>query len=210
MYSSIYLASQSPRRAELLKQLGINFELLLPTKDEDAEALEILLPNETAIDYVARVTLAKLHAAKLRLAKLNKPWRPILSADTTVVINTNLGESILGKPENAEHALEILSQLNGNTHTVHTAIALSQNENGSDLINISSSSVTFGKWSIDHLKAYIETNEPMGKAGAYGIQGIGGSLIKSFNGSYSGIMGLPLYETSLLLEQIGIQFTLNT
>jgi septum formation protein len=209
MYQSIYLASQSPRRAELLTQLGVRFELLLAQAGEDAEALETQLPNEASIDYVARVTLAKLEAARLRLSKLNKPWAPILSADTTVAINSDRGELILGKPSDHEHALEILNELNGKTHTVHTAVAILSSANSSPLIKISSSEVEFGKWSTEHLKAYIGTNEPMGKAGAYGIQGIGGSLIAKFNGSYSGIMGLPLFETSLLLDQIGIKFALN-
>lgn len=209
MYSSIYLASQSPRRAELLKQLGVKFELLLPGANENAEALEIQKPNEPSLDYVRRVTLAKLEAAKNRLLKLNKPFAPILSADTTVALNTKLGELILGKPDNQEHALEILSQLNGKTHIVHTAVAICINLNEENLIKVSTSEVSFGNWPIEYLKAYVQTNEPMGKAGAYGIQGIGGSLISNFNGSYSGIMGLPLYETSLLLKQIGVKFALN-
>lgn len=209
MYQSIYLASQSPRRAELLKQLGVRFELLLPQDNEDAEALEIQLPNESSIDYVARVTLAKLEAARIRLSKLSKPWAPILSADTTVAINTDRGELILGKPNNHEHALQILSELNGKTHIVHTAVAILPLDSGLPNIKISTSEVSFGQWSLDHLKAYVKTNEPMGKAGAYGIQGIGGSLIAKFNGSYSGIMGLPLFETSLLLNQIDIKFALS-
>ena len=210
MYPSIYLASQSPRRAELLKQLGVKFELLLPSPFEDAEALEVQHANEAALDYVSRVTLAKLEAAKTRLAKLNKHFAPILSADTTVVLSSQSGERILGKPNNQEHALEILELLNGKTHTVHTAIAICQDLDNANLIKVSSSEVTFGKWTSDHLKAYVQTNEPMGKAGAYGIQGIGGSLIERFSGSYSGIMGLPLFETSQLLSQIGVKFTLNT
>lgn len=210
MYSSIYLASQSPRRAELLNQLGVKFELLLPSPSEDAEALEIQQANEPALDYVSRVTLAKLEAAKTRLSKLDKHFAPILSADTTVALSTQLDEVILGKPNNQEHALEILEQLNGKTHTVHTAIAICQSLDGVNLIKVSSSEVTFGRWSTEHLKAYVQTNEPMGKAGAYGIQGIGGSLIERFNGSYSGIMGLPLFETSQLLSEIGIKFALNT
>ena len=210
MYQSIYLASQSPRRAELLTQLGVRFELLLPNANEDPEALEVQLANEVSIDYVARVTLAKLEAARVRLSKLNKPWAPILSADTTVAINHGNSEMILGKPNNHEHALEILSELNGKTHIVHTAVAMLASSNSSPLIKVSTSEVTFGEWSEERLKAYIKTNEPMGKAGAYGIQGIGGSLIAKFNGSYSGIMGLPLFETSLLLDQIGIKFALHS
>lgn len=209
MHQSIYLASQSPRRAELLKQLGVRFELLLPQANEDAEALEIQLEGEASIDYVSRVTLAKLEAARVRLSKLNKPWAPILSADTTVAINTEHGELILGKPNNHEHALQILSELNGKTHIVHTAVAILPSADQSPLIRVSSSEVSFGKWSLEKLQAYVKTNEPMGKAGAYGIQGIGGSLIAKFDGSYSGIMGLPLFETSLLLDQIGIKFALT-
>jgi septum formation protein len=209
MHPFLYLASQSPRRSELLKQLGVRFEQLLPSPEEDSEALELHLENEPAIDYVRRVTLAKLDAAIIRLETQHKPWAPILCADTTVAIETTEGELILGKPENPEHAFEILEHLNGRTHQVHTAIALSSNLESEPLVAISSSVVEFAICSEVLLRNYIETGEPFGKAGAYGIQGLGACLISKIEGSYSGIMGLPLYETSVLLETANIEYALS-
>jgi septum formation protein len=213
----IYLASQSPRRQELLTQIGVKFELLLADASEDAESLETQLPNEPALVYVKRVTLAKLTAAKQRLLtkqlKQELPSAPILCADTTVALTLEDGkEIILGKPADQQDAKRILQLLSGKTHQVHTAVAVLSNPEINDdqpKLLVSSSQVTFKALTDEEINAYILTNEPTGKAGAYGIQGIGGCLISSISGSYSGIMGLPLFETSQLLNETGVKFSLK-
>jgi septum formation protein len=213
MHSLIYLASQSPRRQELLKQIGVKFQLLLVDSNEDAESLETQLPNEPALVYVKRVTLAKLAAAKQRLHARGLDSAPILCADTTVALMLEDGkEIILGKPADHQDAKRILQLLSGKTHQVHTAVALLGKPHINDeqpRLLVSSSQVTFKSLSDEEIDAYISSNEPMGKAGAYGIQGIGGCLISSISGSYSGIMGLPLFETSQLLNETGVQFSLR-
>jgi septum formation protein len=216
MHSFIYLASQSPRRQELLTQIGVRFELLLSDSSEDAESLEIQLPNEPALAYVKRVTLAKLTAAKQRFDARGLPSAPILCADTTVALMEEDGKSnkeiILGKPSDHQDAKRILHLLSGKTHQVHTAVAVMRNPHINDdkpRLLVSSSQVTFKSLSNEEIDAYVITKEPMGKAGAYGIQGIGGCLISSISGSFSGIMGLPLYETSQLMHETGVQFSLK-
>ncbi len=209
MDSFIYLASQSPRRQELLNQIGVKFELLLADASEDAESLEAHITGEPALSYVERVTLAKLEAAHQRLQKRHLPWAPILCADTTVAIILHDKEIILGKPEDASDAKRILQILSGKTHQVHTAIALLATENAKPRVLVSSSSVTFKSLSDAEIDAYIASKEPMGKAGAYGIQGIAGSLISHISGSFSSIMGLPLYETAQLLQETGIKFSIQ-
>jgi septum formation protein len=217
MHPSIYLASQSPRRQELLTQIGVKFQLLLADPSEDVESLEIQLPDEAASVYVKRVTLAKLAAAKQRLhakqLKQGLPTALILCADTTVaLILEDSKEIILGKPTDHQDAKRILQLLSGKTHQVHTAVAVSSNPHLNDdqpKLLVSSSQVTFKSLSDAEIDAYISTNEPMGKAGAYGIQGIGGCLISTISGSYSGIMGLPLFETTQLLNETGVKFSLK-
>jgi septum formation protein len=216
MHSFIYLASQSPRRQELLTQIGVRFELLLSDSSEDAESLEIQLPNEPALAYVKRVTLDKLTAAKQRCDARGLPSAPILCADTTVALMEEDGKSnkeiILGKPSDHQDAKRILHLLSGKTHQVHTAVAVMRNPHINDdkpRLLVSSSQVTFKSLSNEEIDAYVITKEPMGKAGAYGIQGIGGCLISSISGSFSGIMGLPLYETSQLMHETGVQFSLK-
>ncbi len=213
MHSLIYLASQSPRRQELLKQIGVKFQLLLADSNEDAESLETQLPNEPALVYVKRVTLAKLAAAKQRLHVRGLDSAPILCADTTVALMLEDGkEIILGKPTDRKDAKRILQLLSGKTHQVHTAVAVlgtPHMNNAQPKLLVSSSQVTFKSLSAAEIDAYISSNEPMGKAGAYGIQGIGGCLISSISGSYSGIMGLPLFETSQLLNETGVKFSLK-
>jgi septum formation protein len=216
MHSFIYLASQSPRRQELLTQIGVQFELLLANSNEDAESLEIQLTDEPALAYVKRVTLAKLTAAKQRLHARGLPSAPILCADTTVALTLDDGKSIkeiiLGKPTDHPDAKKILQLLSGKTHQVHTAVAVMLNPQINDdepRLLVSSSQVTFKSLTDEEINAYISTNEPMGKAGAYGIQGIGSCLISSISGSFSGIMGLPLYETSQLMHETGVQFSLK-
>jgi septum formation protein len=225
MHSFIYLASQSPRRQELLTQIGVQFELLLADSSEDAESLEIQLPDEAALAYVKRVTLAKLTAAKQRLHARGLPSAPILCADTTVTLtledenenkqgnqNKSTKEIILGKPIDYQDAKRILQLLSGKTHQVHTAVAVADKphiNHDEPRLLVSSSQVTFKSLTDEEINAYISTNEPMGKAGAYGIQGIGGCLISSISGSFSGIMGLPLFETSQLMHETGVQFSLK-
>jgi septum formation protein len=213
MHSLIYLASQSPRRQEILTQIGVKFQLLLADPSEDVESLEIQLPDEPALIYVKRVTLAKLAAAKQRLHARGLDLAPILCADTTVALMLEDGkEIILGKPANQHDAKRILQLLSGKTHDVHTAVAVLSNphiNNDQPKLLVSSSQVTFKSLTDEEINTYILTNEPMGKAGAYGIQGIGGCFISRISGSYSGIMGLPLFETSQLLNETGVKFSLK-
>jgi septum formation protein len=196
MKNFVYLASQSPRRRQLLAQIGVRYELLLPLPDEDAEALEVVLPGEAPLSYVKRVTQLKLEAAMLRLKARNLPKGPVLCADTTVA----LGREILGKPENAQDALRILKKLSGNSHRVLTAVAIGEGKRSVSSVSIST--VTFASMTPAEMKAYVASGEPMGKAGAYGVQGLAASHISAIKGSYTGIMGLPLFETASLLKQI--------
>ena len=192
----VYLASQSPRRQQLLSQIRVPFEVLLPADAQAAEALEQALPDEKPLAYVQRVTLLKLKAAKMQLQMTKRAVHPILCADTTVV----LGHDILGKPANEHEAFDMLSRLSGQTHQVFTALALSDGRRIHRAV--SRSKVVFDPLSADDIKSYVDSGEPMGKAGAYGVQGLAASFIKSIQGSYSGIMGLPLYETSQLLQRL--------
>ncbi|MFT3856167.1 MAG: Maf family protein [Aquabacterium sp.] len=196
----LYLASQSPRRRQLLDQLGVRHELLLPDPDEDAESLEDERPGESPEDYVQRVTLAKWQAAVQRRAKRagKGGWAeaPILCADTTVA----LGDEILGKPRDAAHAAEMLARLSGHVHRVLTAVVV----NGD--LRLSTSHVVWRHLSPDEIERYVASGEPMGKAGAYAIQGRSGAWTQHMEGSYSGIMGLPLFETAELLKPLGWQF----
>jgi septum formation protein len=200
MFSYIYLASQSPRRQELLKQIGVHFELLIAAPGEDTEALETPLPNEKARDYVQRVTFAKSAIALARWQKSGKPWAPILCADTTVSIPGNSEGEILGKPSDAADAARILEMLSGKTHQVLTAVTLMVDPKSNPLCLVQISEVEFVHLTPEQITSYIQSGEPFGKAGAYGIQGLGGALIPSIKGSYSGIMGLPIYEVNQLLD----------
>ena len=198
MVQFIYLASQSPRRRQLLEQLGVRYELLLPDAGEDAEALEIALENEAPARYAKRVTGLKLDAASARLTRRQLPPAPILCSDTTVA----LGRTIYGKPDDACHAERMLSELSGRTHRVLTAVSI---QNGQHRFGaFSSSSVSFESMTADQISRYVATGEPLGKAGAYAIQGRVSMHITRINGSYSGIMGLPLWETALLLRAAGL------
>ena len=200
MFSYIYLASQSPRRQELLKQIGVQFEMLIAAPGEDTETLETPLPNEKARDYVQRVTLAKSAIALTRWQKSGKPWVPILCADTTVSIPGNTDGEILGKPSNVADAARILAMLSGKTHEVLTAVSLMVDPKSKPLCLVQVSEVEFAHLTAEQIASYIQSGEPFGKAGAYGIQGLGGALIPSIKGSYSGIMGLPIYEVNQLLD----------
>jgi len=195
----IYLASQSPRRALLLEQLGLAFKRLLPDPAEDAEALEVVHGAEAPATYVKRVTRLKLQAAVARMQRQGLPAAPVLCSDTTVA----LGRIILGKPENDADAIRMLSLLSGATHRVLTAVAV---QHGKKIVEaLSISNVTFADMTRAQIKAYVASGEPMGKAGAYAVQGRAAVHITRINGSYSGIMGLPLHETSLLLRAVGVK-----
>lgn len=197
----IYLASQSPRRSQLLQQMGVEHTILVANTDgdihEDAEAIEVVLPGEAPRDYVQRVTGLKLDAAVARLARRGLADAPVLTSDTTVA----LGAEILGKPADAAEATAMLSQLSGQTHEVLTAVALQQGTQRLQALCVST--VRFMPMSAAQIQAYVESGEPFGKAGAYGVQGLAAAMIEHIEGSYSGIMGLPVFETAQLLRQIG-------
>ncbi len=199
MSDFIYLASQSPRRRELLAQLGCRHELLLPDPGEDTESMERTLPGEPPATYVKRVTQLKLDAALLRLKQRSLSPAPILCSDTTVA----LGRQIYGKPDDAEDAFRMLSELAGKTHRVLTAVAMAKGRQRQLLL--SESSVTFAPLTKMALRAYVRTGEPMGKAGAYAVQGRAAAFIERISGSYSGIMGLPLFETAQLLARFAVR-----
>jgi septum formation protein len=196
-HSFVYLASQSPRRKQLLEQLGVKFELLLPDASEDAEALEVVRPNEKPRTYVQRVTALKLEAALQRLKNRGLTPAPVLCSDTTVAI----GNTIFGKPDNAEHAKEMLRQLSGQTHRVLTAVSIGTMRKQSRALSISQ--VRFADLSKQDIDRYVASQEPLGKAGSYAIQGKAAAFISHISGNYSGIMGLPMFETAHLLREFG-------
>jgi septum formation protein len=203
MSNFIYLASQSPRRKQLLEQWGVRCELLLPAADEDAESLEAVLPGEAPAAYVQRVTLLKLKASLARLKRRGLPGAPVLCADTTVA----LGRRILGKPADAEEARCMLTDLAGARHRVLTAVAVGRAGARADRTwtALSTSWVSFEALSAARIRRYVDSGEPMGKAGAYAIQGRAALWASHISGSYSGIMGLPAYETAQVLEAAGIR-----
>lgn len=197
--SFVYLASQSPRRRQLLEQLGIAYELLLPDANEDAEALEVVLAGESPTAYVQRVTLLKLQAALARMKQRRLAPAPVLCSDTTVA----LGKTILGKPEDAAHARDMLVRLSGQTHRVLTAVAIGTARKQSQTLSVSQ--VRFSPLTRTQIQHYVASGEPMGKAGAYAVQGRAAAYIEHISGSYSGIMGLPMFETAQLLRQFGFK-----
>ena len=199
LHPFLYLASQSPRRQQLLAQIGVRFEPLLPGAEEDAEALEATRPGESPADYVQRVTRAKLAAARERLRRRGGPPAPVLCADTTVA----LGRRILGKPADAAEARAMLQALAGRTHRVHTAVAV--HDGRRTHAALSTSHVRVAPMAAAHIEAYIAGGEPFGKAGAYGIQGAFAAFVTHIAGSHSGIMGLPLAETASLLRAARVQ-----
>jgi septum formation protein len=201
----VYLASQSPRRRQLLEQLGVRYELLLADDSEDAEALEVVLPGEAPRTYVQRVTLLKLDAALSRMKRRGLPLAPVLCSDTTVA----LGKTILGKPDDAKHAAQILNQLSGHTHRVLTSVAMGTlTKTGAlrkQVQGLSVSQVRFAPLTRIQIQNYVASGEPMGKAGAYAVQGRAAAYIEHISGSYSGIMGLPMFETAQLLREFGFK-----
>ena len=196
----IYLASRSPRRRDLLKQVGIPFELLLLREDlrRGADVDETPLADESPGVYVLRIDKAKAAMAVRQIAYRALPQKPALAADTTVVFDGQ----IVGKPEDAEHAARILRALSGREHQVLTAVAVALKEQVETQISVSS--VWFRELSDADIRRYCASGEPLDKAGAYGIQGRAGAFVTRISGSYSGIMGLPLAETVELLHRFDI------
>ena len=193
----IYLASQSPRRRELLKQIGVNFEMLLLRTDSRRNIAvdETCHADETPDNYVRRVSRAKAEAGYGALRFRNLPPFPVLAADTTISLDGN----IFGKPETAEQAAAMLRQLSGREHQVLTAVAIVMDEHVE--IAVSTSTVRFATLSEDRIRRYLHTREYTDKAGGYAIQGQAGAFIEHLSGSYSGVMGLPLFETVELLQR---------
>lgn len=196
----LYLASQSPRRRQLLDQLGVCHRPLLADAGEDAEALEAERAGELPRAYVERVTRAKLDAARARLVRRGLAAAPVLCADTTVA----LGTRILHKPADADDAARMLRALSGHTHRVLTAVALAHG--GQTLFALSDSHVRFAPLPDEVVSAYVASGEPFGKAGGYAIQSRIAGWIAHIEGSYTGIMGLPLHETAQLLLQARVRF----
>jgi len=193
----IYLASRSPRRRELLTQIGVRFHLLLfrARPGEGLDVDEEPLAGELPATYVERVARAKAEAGWRRLMQRNLPQAPVLAADTTVA----LGERILGKPASREEAAAMLAELSDSQHEVLTAIALKYGDWMESAL--SRSEVRFKKLTPEEIRQYVATRECDDKAGGYAIQGRAARFITELRGSYSGVMGLPLYETAQLLER---------
>ena len=202
-HAFVYLASQSPRRAQLLAQLGVQHRPLLALADEDAESLEAPLRGESPSDYVPRVTALKLAAACQRLRARGLPAAPVLAADTTVA----LGRRILAKPADADEARAMLQALSGRTHRVITSVAVASARQRWLLTSMSR--VRFAVLPAALIEHYIASQEPFGKAGAYAIQSALAGSIEHISGSYSGIMGLPLFETAQLLQRAGVATALT-
>ncbi len=193
MSAKLYLASASPRRRELLTQLGIVIEVLRADIDETPQ------PGEAAQAYTERLAKEKAEAGWAKVQQFGLPPRPLLAADTTVVLN---GE-IIGKPDSAEHARAILRQLSGCEHQVLTSIAVKQGDDCRVVTSVSS--VCFRPLLDEEIEHYVISGEPMDKAGAYGIQGVAAMFVREIHGSYTGIVGLPLAEAVELLRQFGIE-----
>lgn len=197
----IYLASRSARRRDLLKQMGVNFEMLLlregPGRGADFD--ESQLPGETPRDYVVRVARLKADAGWVRLEQRRLMRHPVLAADTTVA----LGNTILAKPTDREDAVAMLKQLSGGTHHVYTAVAVKFYDSVKETLSVTE--VRFRELTDDEIRRYVAGGEPLDKAGAYGIQGKASMFIESINGSYTGVVGLPMFETAQLLGHFGFQ-----
>ena len=195
----IYLASRSPRRRELLMQVGIRFDTIAfrnpPREDKDVD--ETAHPDETPLDYVQRVAQAKaLHGWRIVGWRRLMP-QPVLAADTTL----ELDGCIIGKPSDADDAIRILRRLSAKTHRVLTAVAVAFEGRLESALSVSE--VRFGALDEGEIRRYVASGEPMDKAGAYGIQGHAGLFVEQLTGSYTGVMGLPLFETGALLRRFG-------
>ena len=196
---AVYLASKSPRREELLRQLGVEFTSLRlrEASERERDIIEGARDAEPPRHYVERIARTKATVGWHRMLQRCLPPRPVLGADTEVVLN----DRIFGKPKDAADAAAMLAQLSGRTHQVLTAVALCWE--GSTVAEISTSSVTFRTIAPDEIERYVATGEPLDKAGGYAIQGRAATFVQRIDGSYSGIMGLPLYETASVLAGIG-------
>ncbi|MES2298079.1 MAG: Maf family protein [Pseudomonadota bacterium] len=196
----IYLASRSPRRRELLRQIGVEFEVLSLRSDapRGPDVSEDVLAGEAALAYVARVANEKADVAWTMVQQRRLPPRPVLAADTTVTLDG----AILGKPANYHEAMAMLAQLSGRTHQVLTSIALRHTNVSEHITQVSQ--VRFATLTPGALAAYCNTPEPYDKAGGYGIQGLAALFVEHIEGSHSGIMGLPLFETAELLRLAGL------
>lgn len=197
----IYLASRSARRRDLLKQMGVSFEMLLLREGPGREAdfNEAPEDNEPPLDYTARMARMKADAGWLRLEQRRLMRHPVLAADTTVA----LGNEILGKPVDREQAVAMLKRLSGSTHYVHSAVAVKYNDRLEEAM--STTEVRFRELADDEIRRYVATGEPFDKSGAYAIQGKASLFIEYISGSYSGVVGLPVYETSQLLASFGLR-----
>ncbi|MEO8039911.1 MAG: Maf family protein [Betaproteobacteria bacterium] len=195
----IYLASRSARRREILAQMGVRYEVLLlregPARGDDFD--ESPLPDEAPADYVQRLARLKAEVGWTRLLQRRLMKQPILSADTTVALDGQ----IMAKPTDRADAVRMLQALSDRTHDVHTAIAIKMDDHIE--VALSSTQVTFTQLSDDIIRSYVATGEPMDKAGAYGIQGKAALFVKHISGSHSGVVGLPVFETSDLLARFG-------
>ena len=205
MTPEVYLASSSPRRRELLAQLGVRFAVIHPHVDERYVA------GESPGQYVARLALAKAHAGRQLLQQQSKAHIPVIGADTCVVV----GEQLIGKPNDKSHYDQLLKKLSGATHQVYSAVAIAGDAHLSLATSspieseknhrISCSTVTFRKITDLEREIYWQSGEPLDKAGGYAIQGLAAAFVTNISGSYSGIVGLPLFETAQLLKQVGIE-----
>jgi len=197
--ASIYLASKSPRRMELLRQIGVKFEELLVRESggRRRDVIETPRKDEPALDYVKRIAHTKAVVGWHQMNRRKLPPRPVLAADTEVVVDG----AVLGKPADAVNAMAMLERLSGNTHGVLTAVAVRWH--AQIVLAVSTSHVTFRALTQDDIERYVATGEPFDKAGGYAIQGRAAAFIRHLRGSYSGVMGLPLFETTEILAKIG-------
>ena len=196
---SVYLASKSPRRQELLRQLGVEFETLLLREAEGRrrDVVEAARKDEPPLDYVKRIARLKASVGWHRMGRRGLPPKPVLGADTEVVLDG----AALGKPQDAAGAVAMLASLSGRTHEVITAVALRWQSQ--IVAAVSNSRVTFRAIALDEVDRYVATGEPFDKAGGYAIQGRAAAFVQHLEGSYSGVMGLPLFETAGILARIG-------
>ncbi|MEK6684919.1 MAG: Maf family protein [Pseudomonadota bacterium] len=199
--NQIYLASRSPRRRELLRQIGVKFNLLLmrETLGRPVDIDEQPLTDETPADYIYRIVRSKANEGWRRVMQRRLPLLPVLVADTIVTLDG----CILGKPRDIEHAKEMLTALSGRSHQVLTAIGVGVKDTVQ--VRLSTTTVRFREISEREIRNYLANNNILDKAGAYAVQGMAAAFIVEISGSYSGVMGLPLYETAQLLEEIGIE-----
>jgi septum formation protein len=196
---SVYLASKSARRQELLHQLGVDFTQLLmreaPGRRRDVA--EVVRKDEAPLDYIKRIARTKAAVGWRQMEHRGLEAKPVLAADTEVILDG----AVFGKPRDAAGAVEMLRRLSGRTHEVATGVAIRWN--AQIMLTVSSSRVTFRALDDDEIERYVATGEPFDKAGAYGVQGRAAAFISRLEGSYSGVMGLPLFETAEMLSKIG-------